>query len=786
MPYRRIVEYFPHSVQPESGALKLTMKPTKRIQKQLGKQVAFYAYEWSNRRALVDAGPVVYIPDIEWTRVWDLPNATSTATSYTTSTTTSDTNLTTAFISLKTTFNTTSKTTSDTTSTTIFDKTSTTTSDTTSTTTSGTTLTTTSDTTSTTMSGATSTTLTIIPTILSTFLLFLTSKELESKSRSIIGPSPTIGSPSTLSEFEPEKEISYVATTDTIQTIADNLPDVIDATVPHFDFTNNVSKATTTTTNAPIDSHVIFHNIDKDTSRPIETKSTHHLESKDDYPARLVYPPIDPGMQNPKKVDFLYSEEDVDNDASVLRPEDDQYTFVALLDVVFTNGYKKSCTGAIVHDNIVVTAAHCFSVANNEYLQPELTMSFVVIGSKIMFDTGYEQYLPIERVVTHPSFKGWTADLALVLTFAGMTSDKPGHIIRLLNTPSTAVDTNVTVMSWGRCKDDLEDEIEVNAPPVKQVPKNNKNEYGKKKKHAVTMMYQSNEEKYSRHDEPPNSFKERARVDSAEVENNFALGNAGLTSNNGNGKSFHIDPLPRVNTRINNYSTKKRRRFFPYLQNFDARNIDAFKSWRRSTGNAQNNLTVESFSFVNVQTCSKLVERSMPPLYRLTNKNEVICFASEDHYITNEDAGAPVVQAGKLVGVTVGGTVCDGEHVAVAMKIACFCEWMSEHLPKSNSKPLQCCEECCDVRKQNSNNNIARTEESIYRNPMKRARVLIPVGGVGGEDGRDFNSPAGERQFAAEDRPAEAILAFNGRIRGGLPKSDQRGNLQLIQGLTMM
>lgn len=90
-------------------------------------------------------------------------------------------------------------------------------------------------------------------------------------------------------------------------------------------------------------------------------------------------------------------------------------------------------------------------------------MSFVVIGSKIMFETGYEQYLPIERVLTHPKFNGWTADLALVVTFASMTSDKPGHVIRLLNTPSTAVDTNVTVLSWGRCKDDMDDETEVNA-----------------------------------------------------------------------------------------------------------------------------------------------------------------------------------------------------------------------------------------------------------------------------------------------------------------------------------
>lgn len=108
---------------------------------------------------------------------------------------------------------------------------------------------------------------------------------------------------------------------------------MIDATVPHIDIANDVSTATTTTTCVtPIDSHVIFHDTYKDKSRPIETKSTHYPESKDDYPDRLVYPPLDPGMQNQKKVDFLYSEEDVSNDASVLRPEDDQYTFVALLE----------------------------------------------------------------------------------------------------------------------------------------------------------------------------------------------------------------------------------------------------------------------------------------------------------------------------------------------------------------------------------------------------------------------------------------------------------------------
>lgn len=69
-----------------------------------------------------------------------------------------------------------------------------------------------------------------------------------------------------------------------------------------------------------------------------------------------------------------------------------------------------------------------------------------------MFDTGYENYLPIERIITHPRYKGWTADLALVFTFAGMITDKPGYAIPLVGeTVTTPVDSNVTILSWGRC-----------------------------------------------------------------------------------------------------------------------------------------------------------------------------------------------------------------------------------------------------------------------------------------------------------------------------------------------
>lgn len=96
----------------------------------------------------------------------------------------------------------------------------------------------------------------------------------------------------------------------------------------------------------------------------------------------------------------------------------------------------------------------CSSVIEDApWILPELTASFVVIGSRLMFESGYEQYLPIEKVITHPQFRGWTADLALVYTFAVMTADKPGHIIPIAGNRSlTPVDSNVTVLSWGYCK----------------------------------------------------------------------------------------------------------------------------------------------------------------------------------------------------------------------------------------------------------------------------------------------------------------------------------------------
>lgn len=96
----------------------------------------------------------------------------------------------------------------------------------------------------------------------------------------------------------------------------------------------NGADARTTTIFGLGDRHVVLEDIIK--PKAIDTKTTTglviHQETKADVPARLVYPPLDPGMPSPTKPEFQYSEEDADNDGAILKVEDDQYTFVALLE----------------------------------------------------------------------------------------------------------------------------------------------------------------------------------------------------------------------------------------------------------------------------------------------------------------------------------------------------------------------------------------------------------------------------------------------------------------------
>ncbi|XP_046967015.1 uncharacterized protein LOC124535037 [Vanessa cardui] len=144
-------------------------------------------------------------------------------------------------------------------------------------------------------------------------------------------------------------------------------------------------------------------------------------------------------------------------------------------------------------------------------------------------------------------------------------------------------------------------------------------------------------------------------------------------------------------------------------------------NWRRKIGDQKNKLTVDVFSFVNTQSCKKLIEKGMPPVYKIKNSNQILCYSSEDHYITQEDSGAPAMRQGRLVAVTVGGIDIDGERVAVGMKIICFCSWIAENLPKSVNR-IKCCKNCCEIKDNvhqvsttpNHNNNHRKKHRNKY------------------------------------------------------------------------
>ncbi|CAH1635600.1 unnamed protein product [Spodoptera littoralis] len=470
-------------------------------------------------------------------------------------------------------------------------------------------------------------------------------------------------------------------------------------------------------------------------------------------------------------------------------PPPEHHTYVALIDIVFTDGRKRTCTGTIIHTNVVITAAHCF--IDNNAIDAELTASFVVIGTKKMYDTGYENYLPIERVITHPKYKGWTADIALVYTFASMTDDKPGNVIPIIGESAlTPVDSNVTILSWGHCKDDVTTNTRqpLHAGENKRICSSEDDNHESCEVTSPKPLRQGSSTEHERSSEQ-DGFPQRSQFDKSQQHGGMAPTTSrmgvsmkpaqrlsqysnrenynqrsherqGITPSNryssreSNGKKSKFSPNPLIPIRMDDtYPTKQRqfRQNSSMNGNMDyeyallgvqvrarasndeymvptvklssakgdmrlSRNYSSMKnvikdrrreimrrrpslskkrhiSGRRTVGAKENKLTIEIFGFVNVQTCKKLVDRVLPAIYAI-NTNEVVCYAAEEHFISDDDSGAPAIRQGHLVAVTLGGVECEGDHVAIGIKMNCFCSWIAENLPEKDIN-WKCCKNCC-------------------------------------------------------------------------------------------
>ncbi|XP_069357243.1 uncharacterized protein [Maniola hyperantus] len=395
------------------------------------------------------------------------------------------------------------------------------------------------------------------------------------------------------------------------------------------------------------------------------------------------------------------SEQEIDEETL---PED-HYSFVALIDIVYTNEAKRTCTGTIIHDNVVITAAHCFNFNEDEDIQPELTASFVVIGTKKMFDTGYEQYLPIERIIIHPQYKGWTANLALIRTFAGMESDKPGQVVPLA-TERTAADSDVLVFSWGKIRnegdscenEELREETHKISKRRKKIKRKRLRLKNKKKLDHIMPVTRTRGHSTKwvpirkEFEKPISSFEENNRYNSYKQQRyeNLTDFNSEMEQRSWESKLEKLNQLYKK-SEVNRERMRQRDR------RQTGKTMSYYKNgWRRKMGDQQNKLTVENFGFINMHSCQKMLRKAAPSLYKTKKRQELLCYTSERRYITEDDAGAPAMRRGRLVAVTVGSANFEGEHVAVGLKMVCFCSWIAENLPQGGSRP-QCCKNCCET-----------------------------------------------------------------------------------------
>ncbi|CAG9579886.1 unnamed protein product [Danaus chrysippus] len=260
-----------------------------------------------------------------------------------------------------------------------------------------------------------------------------------------------------------------------------------------------------------------------------------------------------------------------------------------------------------------------------------------------MFEAGYEQYLPIERVIIHPNYSFWTADLALIHTFAGMMSDKPGRIVPLANEKTnTPVLSNVVVFSWNPYK--LNDTTGLRTLSTINIFLDKKKRLRQRRKRIKAKLRQNTMD-------DGDQIKYNPKESSLEARSRYRHQN--IRDSHSNVKHFNSkteqlswerqkDNFERVSikeriTQRNRY-TKKPYGVMPYHKN----------GWRRKIGDQAN-------------------------------------------------SGAPAMRRGHLLAVTIAGVDFEGERVAIGIKISCFCSWISENIPKSGTN-LVCCKNCCDKK----------------------------------------------------------------------------------------
>ncbi|VVC88511.1 unnamed protein product [Leptidea sinapis] len=267
-----------------------------------------------------------------------------------------------------------------------------------------------------------------------------------------------------------------------------------------------------------------------------------------------------------------------------------------------------------------------------------------------MFDTDYEQYLPIERVITHPEFKDHCVDLALVFTFAGMTSDKPGNIVPLADVNvSTTVESEVTVLSWGQCHFDYYDELLRKGKsvdtyqPEEDYRYNDELAIGRLK---TTLGENVNDNEYNYREKPERGKRHRGTLlRQNNKKSKKRLRYPGMEQRSQTHKYYGGEEVLRKNA-LRDSNTRYRRATSHHFSNTEHPKVNKLKfrryikfrksstsdmGWRRKMGSELDKLSIQQFRVISSDRCRKLLENEGLELNKiLWDKNQLLCYTSED------------------------------------------------------------------------------------------------------------------------------------------------------------
>ncbi|HCH61477.1 MAG: hypothetical protein CL927_02555 [Deltaproteobacteria bacterium] len=114
-------------------------------------------------------------------------------------------------------------------------------------------------------------------------------------------------------------------------------------------------------------------------------------------------------------------------------------------------GAAPFCSGTLVRDNWLITAAHCVDGAE-EYTRYGFDIMFVV-GTSVQSAAGVDDYAMVSRMVGHPSYRGVDHDVA-VMELEGVGLPNVEKIpLNSDRAQSSWVRSDITYVGWGNSND---------------------------------------------------------------------------------------------------------------------------------------------------------------------------------------------------------------------------------------------------------------------------------------------------------------------------------------------